>query len=347
MYFVPCHAFAINSPGLNPCQFSILLIQGKPTPGANQPHPEAPSGTLISMAGNDRIVVLTRHPEVHGAARLEQAAQAAGVELHLVDAHEFELATGPASAGRVAAVRHPHLGEVWASTAVIPRLGSLATEYSLAALDMLERSGAVSLNSYYGLTSLRHKFSALAELAAAHCPVPETEMLRAPADIAPAVERLGGYPVVIKFIRGSQGVGVIIAPDAATVTSVVEAMNLVQYDVMLQRCYPVARETDLRVLVIGGEPRWAVRRRAGDGAFRANFHRGGHAEPIALTPERYDLATRATECFGLGLAGVDLIETDDGLLVLEVNGSPGYQAVEEAHGADVAAAIISATRALL
>ena len=299
------------------------------------------------MASTERIVVLTRHPEAHGVARLEEAAQSSGIELHLVDAHEFELATGPADKGRVAVAAHPELGDDWTNTVVIPRLGSLATEYSLAVLDMLERSGASVLNSYYGLTRLRHKFSALAELAAAGLPVPESVMLRAPADIGPAVEQLGGYPVVVKFIRGSQGVGVIIAPDSATVTSVVEAMNLVQYDVMLQRYYPAARDTDLRVLMINGEPRWAVRRRSAQGAFRANFHRGGTAEPVELTEQIAGLATRAAQCFDLGLAGVDLIEDNGNLLVLEVNGSPGYQTVEDVHGVDVAMAVVNAALELL
>lgn len=289
-----------------------------------------------------RVVVLTRQPDAHGVSRLVEAAQARNVEQQTVDPHEFYLylKAPAAKAGAAAAVTHPLHGREWDDTAIIPRLASLATEYSLSALQILEQAGAHSLNPYSGLLRIRHKFSALAELAAARLPVAETCMLHAPSDIEPAVERLGGYPVVLKFVRGSQGVGVVFAPDAATVTSVVEALNLVQYDVMLQRFYPAARGRDLRVLVLGGEPRWAVERRAAAGAFRANFHRGGTATAVEPETEVLEIARRAAACFSLGLAGVDLIETGDGLALLEINGSPGYATIEREHGVDVAACII-------
>ena len=291
-----------------------------------------------------RIVVLTRQPEAHGITRLVETAAKLAVELHTLDPHELYLKlirAGDAPRGALIEVEHPTLGAEWGGTAIIPRLASLATEYSLNALEALERAGARSINGYRGLLRLRHKFTALNELAAAGLPVPDTMMLHSPSDIAPAVEQLGGYPLVLKFVRGSQGVGVIFAPDAATVTSVVEALNLVQFDVMLQRYYPKAREHDLRVLVIDGEPRWAVKRQAEPGAFRANFHRGGSAQAIELDTATADLARRAAACFELGLAGVDLIESDRGWLVLEVNGSPGFAAIEQAHGVDAAAAIIA------
>lgn len=296
------------------------------------------------MEQRSRVIVLTRQPEAHGVTRLQQAAQVLNVELHAVDPHEFYLhlpAGGAQPSANGAAVQHPRLGAEWRDTIIIPRLASLASEYSHSALQLLEQAGAHSLNPASGLLRIRHKFSALAELAAAGLPAAETCMLHAPSDIDPAVERLGGYPVVLKFVRGSQGVGVIFAPDATTVTSVVEALNLVQYDVMLQRFYPEAGGRDLRVLVLGGNPRWAVERRAEPGAFRANFHRGGSATAVEIDPAMLDIATRAAGCFGLGLAGVDLIDSGDGLVILEVNGSPGYATIEHEHGADVAGAIIN------
>lgn len=297
------------------------------------------------MSDAQRTVVLTRHPDAHGVRRLLESAESLGTELHLVDPHELVLASTVSQSGSPATATHPRLGGTWTQTAVIPRLGSLATEYSLAALHVLELCGAGVLNHFTGLTRLRNKFSALMELSASGLPVPETVMLRAPSDFAGAVEQLGGYPVVIKFIRGSQGIGVIIAPDAATVVSVVEAMNLVQYDVLLQRYYPAARDTDIRVLVLDGEPRWVVRRRAEPGGFRSNFHRGGTAAALELTAEIAALACNAAACFDLGLAGVDLIEDNGRLLVLEVNASPGFQTIEEAFHVDAAAAIISAAQA--
>jgi len=289
-----------------------------------------------------RVVLLTRQPDAHGVMRLVEAAQALDVELHALDPHELYLylTETDSRTGATPGALHSRLGGSWGDTAIIPRLASLATEYSLSALQLLELAGAHSLNPYSGLLRIRHKFSALAELAAAGLPVAETCMLHAPSDIEPAVERLGGYPVVLKFVRGSQGVGVVFAPDATTVTSVVEALNLVQYDVMLQRFFPAAQGRDLRVLVLGGEPRWAVERRAETDAFRANFHRGGTAVAVEPGTAVLETACHVAEHFRLGLAGIDLIESADGYVVIEVNGSPGYATIEREHGVDVASEVI-------
>jgi ribosomal protein S6--L-glutamate ligase len=165
-------------------------------------------------------------------------------------------------------------------------------------------------------------------------------MLRMPSELAPAVARLGGYPVVLKFIRGSQGVGVVYAADESVAASVLEALNIVQYDVLIQRYYAKAGESDVRVLVLGGQARWAVSRAAPAGGFRSNLHRGGKALPTEVTPELKQLAEDSAREFGLGLAGVDIIQGDHGPLVLEVNSSPGFNAIEQAHGANVAGAIL-------
>ncbi|MCH7471603.1 RimK family alpha-L-glutamate ligase [bacterium] len=288
----------------------------------------------------DHIVVLTRQPESYAARRfLEAANDRQELRLRLMDPHDLYLQISQGEANTFLAKE----GFDPASTAVIPRLGSTATEYSLAALDLLERAGASSVNSAASLLRLRNKFSALAELGANGIPVPDSAMLRAPGEVSHAVERLGGYPVVIKFIRGSQGVGVIYAPDESVVTSVLEAMNLVQYDVLLQRYYPAGAERDLRVLVLGGKPRWAVRRTVAAGKFRSNFHRGGTAEAVDIDEKTRELAARAAGVFGLGLAGVDLIEDDGSIIVMEVNSSPGFQTIEQAHKNDVAGAILDYT----
>lgn len=292
------------------------------------------------MDSIERLVVLTRQPESPGTLRLSEAARAARVPLELIDPHELYLHLEQ-SADKPARAAHPRLGDDWRSTMVIPRLGSLSTEYALGALETLVRAGARSLNGQAGLWRLRYKFRALTELAAAGLPVPQTVMLRAPSNVEPAVEWLGGYPVVVKFLRGSQGLGVILAQDQATVQSVLEALNLVQFDVMLQRYYPAGGESDLRVLVLGGEPRWAVRRYSPPGGFRANYHRGGRAEAAELSPQLAELACRAAACFELGLAGVDFIEYDGRALIMEVNGSPGFQTIEDSHHVDVAGAIIT------
>jgi ribosomal protein S6--L-glutamate ligase len=289
------------------------------------------------------IVLLTRQPDAHAVVRLNAAAATrADFALHSVDPHEYYLYL----TGGLAHAACPRPGCAPAESVLIPRLGSLATEYALAALDMLERQGARTLNRCAGLLRLRHKFLALAELAGAGLPVPDSVMLRAPSDLEPAVARLGGYPVVLKFIRGSQGVGVVYAPDASVAGSVLEALNLVQYDVMLQRYLPAAAAGDTRVLVLAGRARWAVRRESPPGGFRSNLHRGGTPSALELTPQLAELAERCAAVFGLGLAGVDIADSDAGPVVMEVNASPGFNTMETVYGADVAGAILDAALAL-
>ncbi len=289
------------------------------------------------------VVLLTRQPDNHAVARLSAAAaRRTELALHVVDPHEYYLYL----TGSLPQAVHPAPACDPAQSVLIPRLGSLATEYALAALDMLERQGARTLNSCAGLLKLRHKFLALAELAGAGVAVPDSVMLRAPSDLAPAVARLGGYPVVLKFIRGSQGVGVVFAPDASVAGSVLEALNLVQYDVLLQRYYPAAADHDTRVLVLNGRARWAVRRISPPDGFRSNLHRGGTPSALELTPPLAALAEQCARVFGLGLAGVDIADGSAGPLVLEVNASPGFATIETVYGADVAGAILDAALAL-
>lgn len=283
-----------------------------------------------------QLIVLARQVDSHAVTRFAEAPLPAGAHLSVVDPHTYylELAGGApqVSFGGKAVLSEP--------TVVIPRLGSLTTEYALSALEWLERAGAATLNSAAALLRLRHKFSALGRLADAGLAVPDSVMLHTPSDVAPAVAKLGGYPVVVKFIRGSQGIGVVYAPDESVVASVLEALNLVQYDVMLQRYYPAGARRDLRVLVLGGEPRWAVARRTPGGGFRSNLHRGGEAARAKPRKQTLELAARAAAVFELGLAGVDIIESKRGPLVLEVNASPGFQAIELVYEEDIAAEIL-------
>jgi ribosomal protein S6--L-glutamate ligase len=280
--------------------------------------------------------VLSRQPDSYSVQRFSEAARLHDIPLLMLDPHLvfLELAGGAPDAY----CHEPRLSA--RRLKLIPRLGSTATEFSVTALDMLERSGASTVNRAASLMQMRNKFIALAMLAAAGIPVPDSAMLRAPCSIVPAVERLGGYPLVLKFIRGSQGVGVVYAPDESVVTSVLEALNLLQYDVLLQRYYPNAAQSDLRVFVLGGVPRWAIRRESTDGRFRSNFHRGGKAQVAQLDQATAALAQRAAGVFGLGMAGVDLIEGPERWLVMEVNSSPGFEALESVQGVDVAGAIL-------
>jgi ribosomal protein S6--L-glutamate ligase len=287
------------------------------------------------------IAILTRHPDNHANQRFRAARP--HLDLALLDPFALELRL------------HAGRPEVWqggaqldlAATAVLPRIGSTAPEYSLNVLEHLAAAGARCVNPPAGLLRLRHKFNMLAELAAAGLPVPDSIMLRSQAGFEGAVEQLGGYPVVLKFVRGGQGVGVIKAQDADTVRTVLEGLNLLQYDAMLQRFHPGAAQADTRVLVLGGRARWAIRRSSADGRFRSNFHQGGSASAAELDSELAALAQQAAGAFGLGLAGVDIADDNGRRYVLEVNSSPGFEATEAAHGADIAGAILDYAASLL
>jgi ribosomal protein S6--L-glutamate ligase len=297
------------------------------------------------------ILVLSRQPEAYSVRRLkEAAARRSDLELRLVDPHALclQLEGGRPQASIAGAAGPESLPQ---HCVVIPRIGSTATEFSLAALEQLELCGIPALCHSSALHLLRNKFSALSYLGRAGLPVPDSAMLRGSRELTAVVEQLGGYPVVLKFIRGSQGLGVVYAADETAALSVLEALNFVQYDVMLQRYYPGAAQLDTRVLVLGGRARWAVRRQSSGGRFRSNFHRGGAATPLELTPELASLAERAVAAACprglLSLAGVDIIEWPDSPLILEVNASPGFETIEAAHEADVAGAILETAAGLL
>jgi ribosomal protein S6--L-glutamate ligase len=233
-----------------------------------------------------------------------------------------------------------HASEPFHADVVINRLSSLACEYSVQVLAGFERSGALTINPARPTSEYRHKFSALAALESAGLPVPQTRLIRSGQDINRAVVELGGPPVVLKFARGTQGLGVIWAESFDAVSSIAESLNLIQYDVMIQRYYAGARDLDLRVLVLGGEPIAAVRRMAGEDGFRSNFHRGGSLHRFKLTGELAELAIRASNAIGLNFAGVDIIMGEDGPLVLEVNLSPGFEGLDNAYNSDIARQVV-------
>jgi ribosomal protein S6--L-glutamate ligase len=281
-----------------------------------------------------RIIVLSRHPENHASLRFSTARPQ--LDVQLIDPFSVELRL---SAG-TAQIWHGGVALPAGECVIVPRIGSISPEYSLNVLDHWVAAGAHSINPPAQLLRLRHKFAMLAGLAAAGLPVPDSTLLRSTADFETAVLQLGGYPVVLKFVRGGQGVGVIKAPDGDTVRSVLEALNLLQYDVLLQRYLPGAAQSDLRVFVLGGQARWAIRRSSAAGRFRSNFHRGGSVEPAEIDAESRRLAEQAARAFGLGIAGVDIAEDAGRRYILEVNSSPGFEATERAHGADIAGAVL-------
>ena len=284
------------------------------------------------------VLLLTRMPSGRSVTRLQEAAEGrTELRLLVLDPHTIRLHTGQAGTR----ISHDQLEIDPAGSVLLPRLASLSTEFSLHVLEQLEQLGIPSICPFDGLRRLRHKYSALLSLSEAGLPVPDSVMLRNQAELQPAVDSVGGYPLMIKFIRGSQGVGVIRADREDTVRSVLDALNLVQYDVLLQRWIPEAATAGtIRVLVIGGKARLAVHLVPAQGRDRSNLHAGGEARMFEMTTELAQLAEKSCAVFGISAAGVDLVESAGGLMLMEVNGSPGFEAPEELYGIDIAGRLL-------
>ena len=195
-------------------------------------------------------------------------------------------------------------------------------------------------NTAQGISNSRDKLRSLQILSRPDIGIPETTFVRDRSDVVPAILRVGGAPVIIKLLEGTQGIGVMLAPDAKTAEAMLETLQSAKQNVLLQKFVAESRGRDVRALVVGDRVVAAIRRVAQGDEFRSNVHRGGIAEPVELT-EDYELAAvRSAQIMGLRVAGVDMLEGAEGPLILEVNSSPGLQGIETATGLDIAGAII-------
>ncbi|MDZ4841766.1 MAG: 30S ribosomal protein S6--L-glutamate ligase [Hyphomicrobium aestuarii] len=224
--------------------------------------------------------------------------------------------------------------------AVIPRIGASVTHYGLAVLRQFEMQGVYSLNESVAIGRARDKLRALQLLARAGIGLPTTAFANDPRRAEEVIAEVGGAPVVIKLLEGTQGMGVILAETEASAKSIIEAFSAANVDIMVQEFVRESNATDVRAFVIGGRVVAAMRRTGKSGEFRSNLHRGGRAEAAELTAAEHDTAIRAAAALGLNVCGVDLLRSDRGPMVLEVNSSPGLEGIEQATGTDIASAII-------
>jgi ribosomal protein S6--L-glutamate ligase len=195
-------------------------------------------------------------------------------------------------------------------------------------------------NTANGIANARDKLRATQILSRHNIGMPATAFVRNRADVRPAIERVGGAPVVIKLLEGTQGIGVILAPEVKTAEAIIETLQSTRQNVLIQRFVAESRGRDIRALVVGDRVVAAMRRTAQGDEFRSNVHRGGSVERVELAPEYEQVAVRSAQIMGLKVAGVDMLEGADGPLVMEVNSSPGLEGIEQATQLDVAGAII-------
>jgi ribosomal protein S6--L-glutamate ligase len=208
-------------------------------------------------------------------------------------------------------------------------------------LAYFESHGVPACNTQLAISRSRDKLRALQELSAHDVGIPRTAMAREPRAIRAAVDAVGGTPVIIKLLQGTQGVGVMIAESPEGVESTIDTLWGLGQNIILQEFIAESRGRDIRALVVGGELVTAMRRTAKDGEFRSNLHRGGAGRRIDLPPEFARAALTSAAVLGLDVAGVDMLESEDGPRVIEVNSSPGLRGIEQATGIDVAQRIIA------
>lgn len=281
-----------------------------------------------------RIGILSRNRALYSTRRLAEAGTARGHEVEVIDYLRCSMDITSAKP------RVLYRGDEIRFDAVIPRIGATYTFYGTAVVRQFEMMGVYSMNASQAITRSRDKLHALQLLARARVGLPVTGYAHATHDIAELLQIVGGPPVVVKLLEGTQGMGVVLAETKKAAESVISAFRQLDANILVQEYVREAKATDIRAIVVGGKVVAAMRRKAPPGDFRANIHRGGSAEPIRLTPLERATAVKAAKTMGLNVAGVDLLPSERGPVVVEVNSSPGLEGIEAVTSIDVAGAII-------
>ena len=282
-----------------------------------------------------KIAVLSRNPKLYSTRRLKDAAEERGHEIQIIDVLRAYMNIASHNP-TIHYKGEPLLG----FDAVIPRIGASVTFYGAAVLRQFEMMGVYPLNESVAITRSRDKLRSLQLLSRKGIGLPVTGFARKPDDIKDVIKMVGGAPLVVKLLEGTQGIGVVLAETQKAAESVIEGFMGVKANILVQEYIKEAKGADIRCLVVGGKVVAAMQRKAPPGEFRSNLHRGGTASLIKITPEERSTAVRAAKIMGLNVAGVDLLRSNHGPVVMEVNSSPGLEGIETATGKDIAGLII-------
>lgn len=282
-----------------------------------------------------KLAILSRAPQAYSTQRLVAAAEQRGHKVRVLNTLRFSIDL--AGEAPDLAYRGKLLSDY---DAILPRIGNSITYFGTAVVRQFEQMDVYTPNTANGISNSRDKLRAIQILSRHNIDMPATAFVRNRADVRPAIESVGGAPVVIKLLEGTQGIGVILAPQVKVAEAIIETLHSTRQNVLIQRFVSESRGRDVRALVVGDRVVAAMRRTAAGDEFRSNVHRGGSVEAVTLDPAYEQAAVRAAQIMGLRVAGVDMLEGDEGPLVMEVNSSPGLQGVEAATGLDVAGAII-------
>ncbi len=278
-----------------------------------------------------RIAILSRNKNLYSTRRLIEAAEARGHEVHVLDVLRCYMNI----TSNMPTV-HYRGEDLEKFDAVIPRIGASLTFYGTAVLRQFEMMGTYPLNESVAISRSRDKLRSLQLLSRKGIGLPVTGFAHQPDDIPDLIKMVGGAPLVIKMLEGPQGIGVVLAETHQAAESVIEAFLGMKANILVQEYVKEAGGADIRCLVIGDKVVAAMKRQGKEGEFRSNLHRGGSATLIRITPEERSTALRAAKTMGLNVAGVDLLRSSHGPVVMEVNSSPGLEGIETTTGKDIA-----------
>lgn len=282
-----------------------------------------------------KIAMMARNANLYSHKRLKEAAEALGHELNIINTLRCYM--------NIAS----HRPEIYYNDAklpdydaVIPRIGASVTFYGLAVLRQFEMMGVYPLNESVAIGRSRDKLRSMQLLSRVGVGLPVTTFAHDPAETESVIKLAGGAPVVVKLLEGTQGIGVVLADTDRSAKSVIEAFRGAKVNILVQEFIKEAGGTDIRALVVGGKVIAAMQRTGAEDDFRSNLHRGGSAKSIKITPEERATAVRSAKAMGLNVCGVDMLRSNHGPVVMEVNSSPGLEGVENATGIDIAGKII-------
>ncbi len=282
-----------------------------------------------------KIGILSRNSKLYSTRRLVEAAKAAGHEVMVIDPLRCYMDINS---------RNPSIHyrgvTLEGFDAIIPRIGASVTFYGTAVLRQFEMMGVYPLNESVAITRSRDKLRSMQLLARKGIDLPMTGFANKPGDIPDLLNMIAGPPMVLKLLEGTQGIGVVMAETRKAAESVLQAFMGLKANIMVQEYIKEAGGADIRCFVIGDRVWAAMKRQAPEGEFRSNLHRGGSAALVRITPAERAIAVRAANTMGLNVAGVDILRSERGPLVLEVNSSPGLEGIEKATSKDVAGGII-------
>lgn len=282
-----------------------------------------------------KIAILSRGPNLYSTRRLVESAQARGHEVQIIDVLRCYM-----NINSVNPEIH-YKGKILEGfDAVIPRIGASVTFYGTAVLRQFEMMDVFPLNESVAITRSRDKLRSLQLLSRRGVGLPVTGFAHSPDDVDDLLKTVGGAPVVIKLLEGTQGVGVVLAETHSAATSVIQAFNGLKANILVQEFIKEAGGADIRCFVVGGKVIAAMKRQGKEGEFRSNLHQGGSARLVKISAAERATAVNAAKIMGLNVCGVDLLRSNHGPVVMEVNSSPGLEGIEGATGKDIAGMII-------